>query len=212
MENTKNRIRLLIIDDDPSSQDVLLRLLSNPERDIVTAQNGMEAKQILEKERFELILTDLNMPGMDGLELLRFVKATHPETIVIIITGYATIENALTALNHGAYDYITKPFKLAEMDIMVRNACEKILLSRDRDALLKQIDAFTKRVNSMQNRIQQLEEREQNLFLGNFDPRLSGDQDSLPPGEGQRDGVVSHRDLLISQLKRMKKKGDVSGF
>ncbi|MEK6777671.1 MAG: response regulator [bacterium] len=212
MAENKDRIRLLIIDDEPSSQDVLLRLLSNPERELVTAQNGLEAKEILEHERFDLVLTDLNMPCMDGMELLRFVKARYPEIIVIIITGYASIESALKAIDQGAYDYITKPFKLAEMDIMVKNACEKILLLKERDAVLKQIDDFTRRVNSMQNRIQQLEEREQSLFLGNFDPHHYGPQAPVPPGERHGDGVVSYRELLISQLKRMKKKGNVSGF
>ncbi len=217
MKEIRKKIRLLIVDDEPSSRDVLVGLLSNDDREIRTAQDGLQAKKILKKEPMDLVLTDLNMPGLDGMELLRFIKTNLPQALVIMITGYATLEGTLTAIEEGAYDYITKPFKLAEMDILVRNACEKITLTSERDILIQQIEetqgeigALKQRVKTMQSRIDQLEERGENLFLGNFDLRLPISPKSLPHRYGQEREGKNDKDLLISRLQEMKRSSEIS--
>ncbi len=217
MGKTQKKIKLLIVDDELSSRDVLVGLLSNDDRKIQTAKDGIQAKKILKKEPIDLVLTDLNMPGLDGMGLLRFIKANLPQALVIMITGYATLESTLTAIKEGAYDYITKPFKLAEMDILVKNACEKIMLTRERDTLIQkiektqgEIEALHKRVKTMQGRIDQLEERGENLFLGNFDLRLSVSPESLPLRYGQVKEKGHEENLLISKLQEMRRSSEIS--
>ncbi len=217
MKGMKTKIKLLIVDDEKSSRDVLVGLLANEERTITTAQNGLEAKEILERDSFDMILTDLNMPGMDGMELLRHVRRKNDAPLVIMITGYASLESTLTAIEAGAYDYITKPFKLAEMEILVRNACEKILLIREKEALARKIDenqeeikGLMKRVTTLQNRIRQVEEREENLFLGNFDLKIPLSRESLPVLYAQGEREKSYRERVITQLKKMLESGEMS--
>lgn len=217
MEGTRNKIKLLIVDDEKSSRDVLVGLLSNEERMISIARNGLEAKELLDRDSFDMVLTDLNMPGMDGMELLRYVRQKDDAPLVIMITGYASLESTLTAIEAGAYDYITKPFKLAEMEVLVRNACEKILLVREKEALAHRIEenqveikGLMKRVKTLQNRIHQVEEREENLFLGNFDLKLPIARESLPVLYAQGERQKSYRERVITQLKKMLKSGEMS--
>ncbi len=217
MQGMQTKIKLLIVDDEKSSRDVLVGLLSSEERTITTAQNGLEAKEILERESFDMILTDLNMPDMDGMELLRYVRQKDSPPLVIMITGYASLESTLTAIEAGAYDYITKPFKLAEMEILVRNASEKILLMREKEALSHRIEenqaeikGLMERVKTLQNRIRQVEEREENLFLGNIDLKLPVARKSLPVLYAQGEREKSYRERVIIQLKKMLESGEMS--
>ena len=211
------QIRLLIVDDDKASRDVLVGLLEAPERRIQTADDGLAAKALLEKEPFDLVLTDLNMPGLDGLELLRLIKARSPRTLVVIITGYATLENTLAAIEQGAYDYITKPFKLAEMEVLVRNACEKILLARERDALKERIReaqermaGLTHRVRTLEQRIRRLEEREESLFLENFDLRPPRTPQAVSRRYGLEPRGPVQRGLLLARLREMRARGQIT--
>jgi CheY-like chemotaxis protein len=93
----------------------------------------------LQKEIFDLIITDLMMPGADGMEVLREAKKRNPDSVVILVTGYASLDSALLAIRGGAYDYIRKPFKLDELEIVVKNACEKIMLVRENKGLLRRL-------------------------------------------------------------------------
>ena len=93
----------------------------------------------MRKEIFDLIITDLMMPGADGMEVLREAKERNPDSVVILVTGYASLDSALQAIRGGAYDYIRKPFKLDELEIVVKNACEKIMLVRENKGLLRRL-------------------------------------------------------------------------
>ena len=213
----EEQIRLLIVDDDKASRDVLVGLLESPERKIQTAADGIEAKALLDHQTFDLVLTDLNMPGLDGLELLRLIKARSPETLVVIITGYATLENTLAAIEEGAYDYITKPFKLAEMEVLVRNACEKIILERERHVLQEKIRraqaevaGLNRRVQTLEQRIHQLEEREETLFLENFDLRPPRTPEAVSRRYGLEPRGPAQRGLLLSRLREMRNRGELT--
>jgi YesN/AraC family two-component response regulator len=85
------------------------------------------------------VITDLKMSGADGLQVLEEAKRYHPESIVIIMTGYASLDTAIRAIRGGAYDYIRKPFKIDELKIVVHNACEKIFLLRENQRLLEKL-------------------------------------------------------------------------
>lgn len=141
----ENRIRILIVDDDKVTADILKDLASayGPERDVSVCYDGTEAVNMLRRVTYDLIITDLVMPGMGGLDVLKHAKITNPETLVIIVTGYASLETTITAIKEGAYDYILKPCKLDEIRIVIDRAVDKIHLNRENRELLRKLqDAY----------------------------------------------------------------------
>ena len=139
IEKNSPRVKILIVDDDQSIAEVLEGLVSNEGRTVQVCHDGMAALERIEKDRYDLILVDLIMPTLGGLDILKYVKKINPEIIVVILTGYASLETAVTAIREGAYDYISKPCKLEEIEIVVENAIEKIKLNRENRALLEKL-------------------------------------------------------------------------
>jgi DNA-binding NtrC family response regulator len=103
----KNRI--LIVDDDETVRWSYLRSLQGKSCNIATASDGEEALQSMEEDPYDVVLLDMRMPGQDGLSVLRTIKQKWPESEVVIITGYPTVDSAKEAVRLGAYDYVTKP-------------------------------------------------------------------------------------------------------
>ncbi len=132
-------IRIWIAEDEDEFREVLKDSLAGEKRVLRSFRNGREVLHALGREGFDLLLTDLLMPEVDGIELLRQVKSRLPECIVIIMTGYASLDTALQAIRGGAYDYIRKPFKLDELEVLIQNACEKIYLLRENRDLLRML-------------------------------------------------------------------------
>ena len=114
--------RILIVDDEESILRILSTLFKARGFDISTASDGGDAMDILAKEEFDVLLTDVRMRPMDGLALLKFATANHPEMQVIMLTAYASVESAIEALKFGAFDYITKPFDVGELTSTVDRA------------------------------------------------------------------------------------------
>ncbi len=117
--------RILIVDDEEGMRRLLSRVLSREGYETVTAAGGTEALQALAAGAFDLVVTDIQMPGMSGVELLREVKAFDPSLPVVVMTAYGTVENAVEALRGGAYDYLTKPFETDEIRLTVAKALER---------------------------------------------------------------------------------------
>ena len=103
---------------------------------VTSAMDGEEAIELLNKEIFDLVITDLRMPKIDGMEVLKAVKSASPETVVLIITAFASADSAVEAMKQGAYDYLTKPFQVDEVQLIIRNALEKRRLTTE-NMLLK---------------------------------------------------------------------------
>jgi len=120
---------ILIVDDDPSIREFLEIFFLNEGYDIICTSNGLEALEILKTKEVALVLTDLKMPKMDGIELLKAIKKSYPHLPVIMITAFASLESAVEAMNEGAWDYVSKPFQLEE----VRQVVEKALTSAKRE-------------------------------------------------------------------------------
>jgi two-component system response regulator HydG len=135
---------ILLVDDHKSFRDTLAKILSAEGFRVFPADDGEEALDILRQEFIHLVLTDLKMPKMDGVELLKVAKTIRPETEVIIITGYGTVDTAVTAMKDGAYDYIPKPFKPREVLKLVRKALEKQSLVLENRILQERIKDFQK--------------------------------------------------------------------
>lgn len=140
MNSNKEPLRVLLVDDYIPSRNVLEEFLEGGDFSIHTAENGLEAIHALKKKRFDLVITDLKMPGANGIEVLKRAREVNPDVQVIIITGYASLETAIEAIKEGAYDYITRPFKLDEMKVVVENACEKIRLIEENQKLIQNLD------------------------------------------------------------------------
>lgn len=126
---TDHRARLLVIDDEQGMRDMLAFELRREGFDVTTAASGQEAIELVRKSKYDIAVTDLKMPGMDGVETLEALKAIDPEIEVIIATGYATVDTAITCMKRGAYDYIQKPFDLNELQLLIDKAIEKRHLS-----------------------------------------------------------------------------------
>jgi two-component system, NtrC family, response regulator PilR len=128
--------KILVVDDEQSLRDVLSIMLKRAGYAVTSVADGEEAIEQVQKEIFDLVITDLRMPKVDGMEVLRAVKSTSPETVVLIITAFATADSAVEAMKQGAYDYLTKPFQVDEVQLIIRNALEKRRLSTE-NMLLK---------------------------------------------------------------------------
>ncbi len=125
--------RILIVDDEKNYLVVLDALLGEAGYDVLTAQNGATALSILAEDEVDLMVTDMRMPGMSGLELIGELRARHPDTQVIVMTAYGTVENAVEAMKLGAVDYIMKPFENQELLLTVEKALRMgRLLSQNR--------------------------------------------------------------------------------
>jgi len=120
--NMKSHARILVVDDEKSMLEFLEIMLEKEGYEVQCAQSGMEALGILKQTSFDLLITDIRMKPVDGLEVLRQCKSVSPKTVVIIISAYASAETAVAAMKEGAYDYLPKPFKVDEMRTVIRDA------------------------------------------------------------------------------------------
>lgn len=140
MINTpSNTGQILIVDDEATAVDNLAHVCRKQGYEVTTRMTGMGALEVLEKNRFDIVLTDLKMEKVDGMAVLRRVKELSPETAVILITGYATLDSAIAAMKAGAFHYIAKPFRLDEVREVVRNALEMVNLKRENQQLKQQL-------------------------------------------------------------------------
>jgi two-component system response regulator PilR (NtrC family) len=137
MEKYKGRI--LIVEDEKSMREVLKILLEGERYEVVSASDGLEGLSYLANDIFDLVITDVKMPKVDGFELLKKTKEISPDTIVIMITAFGTTEAAIEAMKSGAYDYINKPFKIDEIRLIVEKAIEKKRLSEEVSLLRKKV-------------------------------------------------------------------------
>ncbi len=130
-----NPVRVLIVEDDPMVSSFCARLLQMKGYTVRTAFNGREALDILQTHQFDLVLTDLQMPEMGGMALLREMRNHYPDIDTIMFTAYATVETAREALKMGAFDYLTKPFSVDELERTVRRAVEWRRVRQERQRL-----------------------------------------------------------------------------
>jgi DNA-binding NtrC family response regulator len=133
--------KILVVDDDLEMCGLLSDVLRGEEFSVITSNDSLEASKILKKEEFDIIITDLKMKGLKGLDLLEETKQVSPLTPVIIITAFGTIESAIQAIKMGAYDYITKPFQMDELVLTVKKGLENRLLKKEVVRLKKEVES-----------------------------------------------------------------------
>jgi len=140
---------ILIVDDEKSILDLLSVVFKKEGYGVKIASSGVQAREILEKENVDLVITDIKMPQTSGMDVLKFTKGLNPETPVILITAYGSIKQAIDALKAGALDYVVKPFDVEELKILVARGLEKLRLKQENILLkrdLKDRYAFEKMV------------------------------------------------------------------
>jgi DNA-binding NtrC family response regulator len=139
MANLKKRPKsVLVVDDDENIRRLLSELLKMLDYEVTCAVNGQDALQIYQRGRFDIVLSDLMMKPMDGLELLNKIKEINPTVIFIMITGYPSIKSTIEAIRKGASDYITKPFNIDELNMKI----ERALLEQSLHERLKNIQGI----------------------------------------------------------------------
>jgi two-component system response regulator PilR (NtrC family) len=164
MEHHKGNI--LIIEDEKSMREVLRILLEEEGYELTAAADGLEGVECIRNNLYDLVITDIKMPGADGFEVLRTVKAVAPDTVVIMVTAFGTTESAIEAMKNGAYDYINKPFKIDEIRLIVRKALEKKKL-REELSLLREKFQSSFRLENIIGKSEKMQE------LFKFIPRVA---------------------------------------
>ncbi|MFM6927688.1 MAG: sigma-54-dependent transcriptional regulator [Bdellovibrio sp.] len=131
--------RILVVDDEESIREFLEIMLKKEGYEITLAEDGQKAKDLLSKKTFDMIISDLQMPNVTGIELLKFVKESYADTVFMLITAFGTTETAVEAMKMGAYDYLTKPFKIDEVRLNIQNALRSRNLEVENRTLKKEL-------------------------------------------------------------------------
>ena len=131
---------VLVVEDDAENRAAMLKVLEGAEYKVLETDNGQQALDLLNEEDIDILVTDLRLPVLDGVELLKRAKALEQDLEVIMITGHGTVEIAVEAIKEGAYDFITKPVKKAQLIRAVEKAAEKQYLSRENRDLRQQLN------------------------------------------------------------------------
>jgi two-component system response regulator HydG len=136
-----SQARILVIDDDESMRDSCRQALARKAGRVEVAGDGLTGLGILEKEAFDLVILDLKMPGLSGMEVLNRIKQEYPEVVVVVITGYATVESAVEAMRHGAYDFLPKPFTPESLRAIIERALDTRELVLENILLRNELEA-----------------------------------------------------------------------
>jgi len=134
--------KILVIDDDSLMLDFLTETITRMDYDVTAASNGEMGIKRFKEDEFELVITDLRMPDISGMDVLKRIKAVQPETAVVMMTAYGTIDNAVEAMKQGAFDYITKPFSADAIELTVKKVFKYLNIKQERDNFKKELDGI----------------------------------------------------------------------
>src|SRR4030066_583124 len=137
-----NRIKMLIVDDEKITLRNLMQAMKKEGYESIGTNSGANALKHLEEQEFDIVLTDVRMEKVDGMQILKKCRQLYPDAEVIMMTGYATLQTAVGAIKQGAYDYISKPFKLDEVRKVIKEALEKIRLKKENAQLREQLEKY----------------------------------------------------------------------
>ena len=194
-------VKILIVDDDDVCRELLRGAIDGEGIEISLAADGLEALQCLHASPYEILITDLNMPHMGGLELLAEAVRVCADILTIIITGYGTLESAIEAIRRGAYDYIQKPFKIEQIAVVTRNAVDKIKILRDRAKLLEELESAYHRVQSLEREFHELSVKHKGLEAQS--PFFLSSRQTLPLSFFEKP-QVNNVDVVLGKLERLR--------
>src|SRR5437764_13802527 len=133
-------LKLLFADDEPSLQQLMRRELPRMGHEVTVCPDGLTAVAAIKRNSYDCILVDLDMPGLSGIEVIAKAKELSPQTDAVVLTGKSSLETAIAALRHGAFDYLTKPCKLVELQALLNRVAEKRELTNKYLAIKRQLE------------------------------------------------------------------------
>ena len=142
MTTNDETFRILVADDNKELREILEEFLKSDGHYVEGSPDGRDALERHQKDPFDLIITDLNMPGISGMELIKAIRKEDQDTEFVIITGYASMDTAVEAVKIGAFDYIVKPFRMEELHVVVKNARDKVTLKKLNAKLVRTLQGF----------------------------------------------------------------------
>jgi YesN/AraC family two-component response regulator len=148
--------KILLVDDEKDVRDVLHLSLSDMGYDVFEAENGDEALRIFKKTNPSIVLTDIKMPGMDGIELLRKIKHHNPEAEVVMITGHGAMDLAIMSLKYDAADFITKPINVDALEVALGKVREKIIMKQKLKEYTENLERLVREKTEMQSHLSSL--------------------------------------------------------
>lgn len=199
---------ILVVDDEESVRMVLSQVLQEDGYSVTEAASAEQALELMNKETFCLVITDIVMPGMTGIELLKKIKQLYPETQVIIMTSYASLDTAITALRYGAYDYFFKPFKDIELvSATTARAIEKVRLVKENQRLIEELNTKNQKLSKVNSVLKNLACRDG--LTGIFNHRYF--QDSLEAELNRAGRHAGNFSLVFLDVDHFKQYNDKNG-
>jgi DNA-binding NtrC family response regulator len=173
----ENNVKILIVDDERVALKNLEHVMKKEGYDVTATESGQNALRLLEDQRFDVVLTDLRMEKVDGMQILKKSQDLYPDAEIIMITGYATLESAVEAMKKGAFHYVAKPFKLDVVRGVVKEAVEKVMLKRENRQLRDQIENYQGKVKiiTQDNNMQRILETAKQIAPTDCNVLLSGE-------------------------------------
>jgi DNA-binding response OmpR family regulator len=207
------KAKILVVDDEPTVRESLDEILRLEGYNVVSVENGDLAIKTMQSESFDLILLDLKLPGMDGIDVMRLATKISPDTKIILLTGHGSMESAVEALRHSAHDYLIKPIPTRELLTSVERAIAQRIELQKKRMLLEQLDISLQRLKDAE-RVQPANLNDQQIISLGEGTMVDlarreiwrGDQRvTLTPTEGKllqvllenRGRVLAHRDLVL---------------
>ena len=202
----KRDFKILVAEDDVMVRDVIVKFLAEEKYPVVVANDGIEAMKLLRLEDIKLVLTDLRMPGADGMEVLRAAVRTVPDIAVVLLTAYGTLDTALEAMREGAYDYVVKPFVMQQLLLVVRNAFRMSNLLEENQKLsyyLKEMYRNLEAMKMLENERNDKVKRKSANKLESMVEIDSGDrkEEETVKAKSLSSGDVEKYSALINELK-----------
>lgn len=207
MSEDKLTLRILIAEDDVNLGEALRSFLKDQGHLVDLARHGGEALKLLRKNRYHLILADLVMPEADGLAVLRAARQQDPGTLVVIMTGHASLASALQATREGAYSYLRKPFNLREIEVAVTNASRLLRLKQENLFLSQKLQELNARLQEMREGekdpasappLPDRSPRSRKVALGQWDPLFPWE--TPPPPQADLERLLGlYRENLLTE-------------
>ncbi len=157
-------VKIIVVDDDDLCRGLIRDSIEMNDVEIFVASDGLEALKIIEDKNADVLITDLNMPRMDGLSLINHARQINANIVSIIITGFGSLESAIEAIQQGAYDYVQKPFSVERITVVARNAVEKTRILKERAKLLRELETAYQNLKYLETQSHAMEDSDHANF------------------------------------------------
>lgn len=192
--------RALVVDDERLTLKIISDILAKEDYEVKTALNCEKALELLQQNEFDVILTDIRMPGRNGLDLLQRIRTYNPDMPVIIMTGFASLETAMKAVQQGAFDYLTKPLEYNKLKSIMKNAAESYELLRENKRLLKKL----KEVNAgLELKVRERNRDLENILNSTYESIITTDKELIIKGANPKARYMFGEDCFGRKLSEL---------